>query len=103
ETVQRRGIGLQAGNGPTEPAWVTAYKQKLATQKLTFNFNATPFNEVVDFLRDFTGINIIVSKAIDGEQVKLDLRLKDVIAQNAIDIILNQTGFAMSFKNEALM
>ncbi|HZV01991.1 MAG TPA: hypothetical protein VFF73_35110 [Planctomycetota bacterium] len=103
EKVQRRGIGLQSGNGPTEPAWVTAYKQKLATQKLTFNFNATPFNEVVDFLRDFTGINIIVSKAIDGEQVKLDLRLKDVIAQNAIDIILNQTGFAMSFKNEALM
>ncbi len=103
EKVQRRGVGIQGGQGAEEPAWITDYKKKLQNQHLTFNFAATPFSEVVQFLQDFTGLNITVSKAIDQDQVKLDLRLRDVVAQNALDIILNQTGFAMSFKNETLM
>src|SRR5581483_6340408 len=70
---------------------------------LTFNFAATPFSEVVQFLQDFTGLNITVSRVLFRSQVKLDLRLLDVVAQNALDIILNQTGFAMTFKNETLM
>ncbi|MEZ0227682.1 MAG: hypothetical protein ACAI25_03600 [Planctomycetota bacterium] len=103
EKVLRRKEGIRGSAGTDEPAWVSEYKKKLATQKLTFNFAATPFSEVVQFLQDFTGLNITVSKAIDTEQVKLDLRLRDVIAQNALDIILNQTGFAMTFRNETLM
>jgi type II secretory pathway component GspD/PulD (secretin) len=100
--VSRRDQGI-AQRSTDEAQWIQDYRKKLATQKLTFNFTATPFNEVVEFLQSFTGLNITVSKAIDGDQVKLDLRLRDVIAQNALDIILQQTGFAISFKNETLM
>ncbi len=76
--------------------------KKLQTKKLTFNFSATPLSEVVQFLQDFLDVNIVVSKEIDTEQVKLDLRLRDVVAWDALIVIMSQTGFCFEFKNEAV-
>jgi hypothetical protein len=77
--------------------------KKLLSMKLTFNFAATPFSEVVQFLRDSTKVNIVVAKAIDAEQVKVDLKLREVVGWDALVIIMNQTHFSFEFKNEALV
>jgi type II secretory pathway component GspD/PulD (secretin)/Tfp pilus assembly protein PilF len=101
EKVAKRTSGI-AQQTAEDPQWVQDYKKKLANQKVTFNFAATPFSEVVSFLQDITGLNITVSKQIDQDQVKVNLRLKDVKLEDALKIILEQTGFARSFKNETL-
>jgi len=80
-----------------------AVKKKLESQKLTFNFNSTPLSEVLQFLSDFTGVTVEADKAIDTEQVKIDLRLKGVIAKDAILIIANQAGFVVKQKKDKLV
>ncbi len=93
--------GWQSGSEP-EPAWVTECKKRLATQKVTFNFSATPFSEVVQFLQDFTNLNVTVHKSVDTEATKLDLRLRDVVAGDALAIICEQVGLEVSYRNETL-
>src|SRR5439155_25304938 len=66
-------------------------------------FPGSPLSEVVVFLQDITGLNITVSKTVDQEQKKVTLRLKDVILDNALQIILQQVDMAKTFKNETLM
>jgi hypothetical protein len=81
--------------------WRDEYRKKLASQKLTFNFNATPLSEIVQFLQDFTGLNITVAKSIDQEAIKIDLKVRDVVAGDALAQILPK-GLRWELRNESL-
>jgi hypothetical protein len=93
--------GTPAPDYPWAPP-VNEVTKKFQTQKLTFNFAATPLSEVVQFLQDVSGLVIRVSKAIDQEQVKVDLRLRDVGAWNSLIIIAEQTGFRFEVEEKGL-
>ncbi len=66
--------------------------RKLGTQKMTINFDGVPLLEALDFFRDVTGINIVVSAQaraqIEDEAVTVKLRLKDIRAKNAFELTL---------------
>lgn len=67
-------------------------QNKLESQQITLNFDQTPFNEAVDFLRDITGLNFVVTREaqdlVDGEQVEVSLRLRDISLKNAMVLML---------------
>lgn len=67
-------------------------RSRLESQQVSLNFDQTPFNEAVDFLREITGLNYVVSREaqdlIDGESVEVSLRLKNISLQNALNLIL---------------
>ncbi len=59
-------------------------------RKVTVNFVDTPFVECVDFLRDVTGLNLVVSKAALealGERT-IRLRLREVRLRAALELLL---------------
>lgn len=66
--------------------------RKLDTQQISLNFDGTPFNEAIDFLRDITGLNFVITKGakelIEGESVEVSLRLKNITLKNALNLIL---------------
>ncbi len=86
-----------------EPEWVRSVKQLLASRTVTLNFPDTPFAEVVSFLQDITGLNITVGGSVDTEEKTVQLRLRDILLEDALKIILEQTGLAMTFRNETLL
>lgn len=69
-------------------------QRMLTSRRLDINFDATPFLDCVQFLRDITGLNFVVSKdaqdvASEGE---ISLRLKQITLKNALELMLGQLG-----------
>lgn len=67
-------------------------RRTLAAQRVTVSFQATPFEECVDFLRDATGLNLVVSKGAQ-ERVKdrkVTLRLRNVRLKSCLELLLEQ-------------
>jgi hypothetical protein len=71
---------------PAKPASdpETEAKQKLEQQKLTFNFDETPLEEVVQFLQDFTAMNIVLCGA---KSTKVTLEGKAITVKETLDRI----------------
>jgi hypothetical protein len=77
--------------GRCEPAWLTDLRATLGSRKVTVNFPETPLTEVVSFLSDITGLAIGVSPLLDGEELTVSLRLRDVFLGDTLRIIAEQT------------
>lgn len=71
---------------------VIEINRRLESQQITLSFDETPFDEAVDFLRDITGLNYVISAdaqdLIDNEEVAVSLRLKNISLKNALNLIL---------------
>lgn len=102
EKIRRRHVGIGEEEAQ-EPDWIREYRQVLKSRKVTLNFPGTPFSEVVSFLQDITGLNITVSPQVDQEEVTVSLRLREIPLEDALKIILENTGLAMVFRDETLM
>lgn len=67
--------------------------RRLASQRVNLNFDATPFLETINFLRDITGLNFVVSKGardvIETDSLEVSLRLKEISLKNALQLILS--------------
>ncbi|TET33932.1 MAG: hypothetical protein E3J72_15585 [Planctomycetota bacterium] len=75
---------------------------KLKNQKVTFHFQDTSFDEVINFLRDVTGVNFVVSndaaEIIEASGRTITLRLKDVRLETAMKLVLegfDELGYAI--------
>jgi hypothetical protein len=69
-----------------------ALSHALDSQEISVNFDETPFEDCVDFMRQITGLNYALTAeaqdVIDGECVTVSLRLTNVSAKNALHLIL---------------
>lgn len=76
--------------GPTEE--VLEINRRLDTQQITLNFEQTPFDEAINFLRDITGLNYVLSgdaqDLVENESVTVSLRLRNITLKNALNLIL---------------
>lgn len=56
------------------------------------NFDQTPFDEAITFLRDITGLNYVLTKEarelVDGENVTVTLKLRGITLRHALRLIL---------------
>ncbi len=71
---------------------VVAINNKLDSQRITLNFDATPFEDAIDFLRDITGLNFVIGPSamdiVGDEALRVSLRLRDITLKNALNLIL---------------
>jgi hypothetical protein len=69
-------------------------REILGMSKITLNFEETPLGHCVDFLRDITETNIVMSK--DVQEMAMDLtvtlQVSDLRLENALNLILDGTG-----------
>lgn len=78
----------------TERLAVREITLALDTRKITVNFDKTEFSEALDFLRDVTGLNIVLSKEAEKElsEEEVKLRLKDVKVRSMLNLLLEQVS-----------
>jgi general secretion pathway protein D len=84
-----------------EPVEIQHIKRVLETRTVTLSFQETPLAQVISFLQDITGLNITIDPAIDA-QVTLTLRLRDIILKNALQLIMDQTGYMYVFRENVI-
>lgn len=83
-------------------------RNRLATQKLTLNFEETSFKDAIDFLRDVTTLNIVLSKEVQEmvkeEETTVTLKVKDIRLKSALNLLLDATGEELEWriKNDVL-
>jgi hypothetical protein len=73
-------------------AFARELRRTLDTRRVTVNFDGVSFKEALDFLRDVTGLNIVVSKAAleaIGER-EVHIRLRDVRLRSCLEVLLQQ-------------
>ncbi|MBL4847110.1 MAG: hypothetical protein JKY65_16440 [Planctomycetes bacterium] len=78
------------------PAFVKSFDRKaikkiLDSRKVTLNFPQTPISEVVSFLQDITGVNVVLLPNVDPN-LPISLRLRNVSLKNALKLILATDG-----------
>ena len=94
-----REIGAKAAD-----SWVAALKDRLE-QRVTFEFQDQPFEEVVAFLRQVTGVNIIVAPSVAAAQAgggTVTLKVKDMRFGDALKWILELTSLKMALQDQAI-
>lgn len=75
---------------------------KVLSQSLTLNFDQTPFMEVLDFLRDITGLNFVTSKTVASANPDISLRLRNVRLHQVLTIMAGSHGFRWSVDSGAI-
>jgi len=84
-----------------EPIEIQHIKRILNTRTVTLSFSDTSLANVISFLQDITGLNLVIDPRIDAE-VTLTLRLRDIVLKNALQLIMDQTGYMYIFKENTI-
>lgn len=88
-------VAEESSEGPIvdsdcNPAVVDLIVRNLELQQVSVAFQETDFKQCIDFLRDITGLNIVVSRKAQevAKDLKVTLRLRDIALKNALALIL---------------
>jgi hypothetical protein len=79
--------------------------RKLETMKVTVDFDNVKLPEAVDYLRDVTGLNLVIlPKAMekDGE-TPIRLKVKELSVKSVLKLLLNNRGLTATYRDGALV
>jgi hypothetical protein len=86
-----------------DPARDEAFR-KLGSIKLTVDFDKTSLTEAVDFLRDATGVNLVILPAATlKEERPVRLKAKELPALSVLKLVLNERGLALRWRDGAVV
>lgn len=79
--------------------------RKLEGMKVTVDFDDVKLPEAIDYLRDVTGINLVIlPKAMekDGEQ-KIRLKVKDLTVKSVLKLMIASKGLTATYRDGAVV
>lgn len=85
---------------------VLAIERKLENLKVTLDFEEAGLQEVVGFLREISGVNIILDPSVferDEEDLQVTLDLKDLTLKSCIDLLLDLKGLKRTYKHGVMI
>lgn len=97
--VMAAATSAWAGDGRDEAA------RKLETLKVTVDFENVKLPEAIDYLRDVTGLNLVLlPKAMekDGE-APVRLKVKELTVKSVLKLLLGSRGLTASYRDGALV
>lgn len=77
----------------------------IETLKVSLNFTDAPLAEVVDFFREITGVNILVSKGVkdSGDDHPVTLKVDELKAVDALALITQMVDLSYKLEDGVLM
>lgn len=80
---------------------------KLEVTKISLDFNDASLEEVIDFLHEVTGINFVMSKAVQekarGGELKVDIKLEELPLRTALKLMLEMHDLTLVYRKGVLM
>ena len=77
--------------------------RKLETLKVTVDFENVKLPEAIDYLRDVTGLNLVLlPKAMEKDgDASIRLKVKDLTVKSVLKLLLNSRGLTASYRDGA--
>jgi len=80
---------------------------KLNSMRVTVDFKDNSLDEALGFLRDFSGLNIVidaeVSQKVDPAQLKVTLRVKDLLLKSTLKLMLSARDLTATYKEGVIL
>ena len=80
---------------------------KLNTMRVTVDFTNTTMEEALNYLRDFSGLNIIVDaevyKSQSEDQLKVTLKVKDLLLKSVLKLMLTSRDLTAMYKEGVVL
>lgn len=80
---------------------------KLNSMRVSVDFQDMPLEEALAFLRDFSGLNIVVdgevSQKFSPDQLRVTLRVKDLLLKSCLKLLLNGRGLTATYREGVLL
>jgi hypothetical protein len=79
--------------------------RKLETLKVTVDFDNVKLPEAIDYLRDVTGLNLVLlPKAMEKDaESNIRLKVKDLSVKSVLKLLLSSRGLTASYRDGALV
>jgi len=102
DVVQKRPTEITVSAAEETPE-IREIKRRLNTVRINLDFDDRPLSEVIDFIKRLVQINIKIDSDVDPEETKVTLRLNDALLKDALELIMENTGLAYTFRNNLLV
>jgi len=104
DAVRNRRVPTVLGGkqeGPEE--WERRIREKLATEKVTFDFVETPLADVLAFLSSLTDVTVVLDQEATREgQPNVTLRVNEMTLERALNWICKLVGLKYTLRDEAI-
>jgi hypothetical protein len=95
----------QEGDGPD--ARRQEVLNKLNSMRISVDFNNIPMEETLNFIREFSGLNIVVDGEVmtklTEDQLKVTLKVKDLLLKSVLKLMLNPRDLTAVYKEGVLL
>ena len=100
------------------PAWAQGSSQrldpkkqeilnKLQNMKVDLNFENAPFQDVISYVRDLSGLNIVISAEVgenlSDDQLTVTLKVKELRLKSALKIVLGSRDLTATYKDGVIL
>ena len=104
ETVRNRQADVVFLGERKEPdEWERRIREKLATEKISFDFVETPLADVLGFISSLTDVTIVLDQdSVRADPPSVTLRVNDMTLERAMNWICKLAGLKYALKNEAI-
>ncbi|MBI3855187.1 MAG: hypothetical protein HY293_05800 [Planctomycetes bacterium] len=96
----------EGGTETTDPRKAEVIN-KLNTMRVSVDFANQSLEEAIAFLRDFTGLNIIVDAEVyknqSEEQLKVTLKVKDLLLKSVLKLVLSSRELTAMYKEGVVL
>ncbi|MBI3857421.1 MAG: hypothetical protein HY293_17175 [Planctomycetes bacterium] len=100
-------LAAQEGGTETNDPRKQEVLNKLNTMRVSVDFANQTLEEAVAFLRDFTGINIIVDAEVyknqSEDQLKVTLKVKDLLLKSVLKLVLSSRELTAMYKEGVVL
>lgn len=80
---------------------------KLNTLRISVDFNATPLDDALAFMRDFSGLNLVldaeVSQKLTEDQLKVTLKVKDLLLKSVLKLMLASRDLTAMYREGVIL
>ena len=77
-------------------------ESKLNNIKVTLDFQNTPIDQVVDYLREISGMNIFVDSKVRDKTIVVALKVTEITLKSIFSLMLKPHGCGVLFKDGVL-
>jgi type II secretory pathway component GspD/PulD (secretin) len=92
--------------GSDEDPDILAIQRKLDTMKIDLAFENTKLEDILAFIRDFSGLNIILDAAVRDKvdpDKAITFKVKDLVLKNVLKLLLSQFGLDYHITEEKVV
>jgi type II secretory pathway component GspD/PulD (secretin) len=95
-------LALSCGVAAAQDAMKSEYEGKLNNIKVTLDFQNAPLDQIVDYLREISGMNIFVDQKVRDKQLTVSIKVNEISLRSIFSLMLKPHGCGILFKDGVL-